>query len=178
MSRALIALVLVVLMVGAGRAGGQYAPDGNAHPETKLVDEVEGDVTGVFGTPPARSAMSPAEKHSFAKQIDVGALESLAVFHNGRVKTIGTLAEETVFSLTGKRRYDEPGPPASNGSPEKLKYNPVFTLFDLVIDPGYYADKPLLAADFLPARQAFVEMAFPEDAKARARSDRTNCLSF
>ena len=57
MSRDLIALVLAVITVACvGSARAQYAPDGNAHPETKLVDEVEGDVTGVFGTPPARSA--------------------------------------------------------------------------------------------------------------------------
>ncbi|MCA9272190.1 MAG: cytochrome c biogenesis protein CcsA [Phycisphaerales bacterium] len=178
MSRDLIALVLAVITVACvGSARAQYAPDGNAHPETKLVDEVEGDVTGIFGTPPARSAMSPGEKHAFAQQIDAGVLESLAVFHNGRVKTIGTLAEETVFSLTGKRRYDEPGKPGDNGAPEKLKYSPVFTLFDLVIDPAYYVDKPLLAADFLPARRAFVEMAFPEDAKARERWTKLGRLS-
>ena len=178
MSRVWIALVLAVIgVLGAGGALAQYAPDGNAHPETKLVDEVEGDMTGVFGTPPARSAMSPEQKHAFAQQVNAAALESLAVFHNGRVKTIGTLAEETVFSLTGKRRYDEPGKPGENGVPEKLKYNTVFTLMDLVIDPAYYADKPLIAADFLPARRAFVELAFPEDAKSRERWTKLGRLS-
>lgn len=167
MSRVLIALVFAVL--GVRGALAQYAPEGNAHPEAILVDEVEGDVTGVFGTPSARSAMSPDQKHAFADEVDTSRLHSLGVFHNGRVKTIGTLAEETVLSLTGKRRYDEPGQPAANGAPKKLKYSPVFTLFDLVIDPAYYGDKPLLAVDFLPARRAFLEMAFPEDQAARER---------
>ncbi len=167
MSRALIALVLVVF--GVLSAAAQYAPEGNAHPETQIVGEASGELTNPFGAPAARSTMSPDQKHAFAQSVDVSALGSLAVFHNGRVKTIGTLAEETVSTLAGKRRYDEPGKPAPNGAALKLKYNPVFTLLDLVIDPAYYGDKPLLAMDFLPARRAFLERAFPEDPNARER---------
>ncbi|GAB5497004.1 MAG: hypothetical protein Phyf2KO_20840 [Phycisphaerales bacterium] len=163
------ALVLLISASLALAAHAQQAPAGNAHPDAQLVAEQEGEIVNPFGEPGGHNTVSPDDKHAFAQLVDLSPLRSAAVFHNGRVKTVGTLAEETVFQLTGKRRYDEPGRPASNGKSLKLKYDPVFTLVDLAIDPVYYIDKPLLAVDFLPARRAFVEIAFPEDESARER---------
>lgn len=163
------ALVLLISASFALAAHAQQAPAGNAHPDAQLVAEQEGAIVNPFGAPGGHSTLSPDDKHAFAQLVDLSPLNSAAVFHNGRVKTMGTLAEETVSQLTGKRRYDEPGKPAANGNSLKLKYNPMFTLIDLAIDPVYYIDKPLLAVDFLPARRAFIEIAFPDDESARER---------
>lgn len=175
MTRALLALLVCVACVGLSR--GQYAPEGNAHPEAQLVAEGGGAIVNPFGEPAARSALTPDQKFAFARAVDTSPLEPSAVFHNGRVKTAGTLAEETVFSLTGKRRYDEPGPADEAGKSEKRKFGSVFTLLDLVIDPGYYTDKPLLAVDFLPAREAILELAFPQDEPSRERWKRLGRVS-
>lgn len=167
MTRVLVVLVMTLIVVGIARS--QYGPEGNAHPQARLLAEQEGVTRNPFGEPPHRAALSPEQKHAFAQSLDLSALVRSAVFHNGRVKTIGTLADETVYSLTDKRRYDEPGPTDDKGRVRKLKYSPVFTLLDLAIDPAYYADKPLLGVDFLPARRAFLGLAFPEDEAARER---------
>ena len=92
MTRCVVALVLALVCVGLSH--GQYAPEGNAHPESRLL--TEGEVDNPFGEPMARPTMTPDQKHAFAESVDLSALVSAAVFHNGRVKTIGTLAEETV----------------------------------------------------------------------------------
>lgn len=173
MTRCVVAFVLAV--VCAGVSLGQYGPEGNAHPESRPL--TEGEVANPFGEPAARPTMTPDQKHAFAQSVDLSALVSSAVFHNGRVKTIGTLGEETVRSLTGKARYDEPGPAKGGALPEKLKYDPVFTLFDLAIDPAYYGDKPLLAVDFLPARRAILDLAFPGDAPSIERWTRFGRVS-
>lgn len=165
MTRVIMLLTMFVLSFGAS---AQQGPAGNEHPDQQLVAEEEG-VVNPFGDPERRSTLSPDEKHAFAQKLDLSPLQSAAVFHNGRVKTVGTLAEETIFQLTGKRRYDEPSAPREDGSREKLKYDPLVTLFDLIIDPAYYVDKPLLAMDFLPAREAILERAFPEEESARER---------
>lgn len=175
MNRLLLALTALLLAVTTANA--QYGPEGNAHPESQLLAEQQGPLANPFGDPAPRSAMTPSEKHAFAQAVDLSALTSAAVFHNGRVKTLGTLAEETIFTLTGKRRYDEPGPRDESGRAEKLKYDPLFTLLDLAIDPAYYADKPLLAVDFLPARRAFLDLAFPDDAQAQERWTRLGRIS-
>lgn len=166
MKRTLSLIAMLMLAVGAL---AQNAPAGNAHPESQLLANQEGGFVNPFGNPPAQSSSSPDGKHAFAGQLDLSPIRTAAVFHNGRVKTIGTLARETVFQISGKRKYDEPSAPNEAGKSEKLKYDPVFTLLDLAIDPAYYSDKPLVAVDFLPARQAFLNAAFEDDYKAVER---------
>ncbi|HYE63023.1 MAG TPA: cytochrome c biogenesis protein CcsA [Phycisphaerales bacterium] len=161
----------------ANFAAAQLAPAGNAHPQTRLVGEGEG-ISNPFGASNSDPTKVPTQhqKAEFAAKVDLESLRDLAVLHNGRVKVLDTLARETVFKLTGKRRFVErpaaintasPGP---GGAPtvgqvifEKVKYDPLFTLLDLSIDPQYYVDKPIIGIDYLNLRRELLEAAFPGD---------------
>ncbi|MEL7474118.1 MAG: cytochrome c biogenesis protein CcsA, partial [Planctomycetota bacterium] len=51
-------------------------------------------------------------------------------------------------------------PSDPDAKPDKLRYEPVFTLLDLMIDPGYYAARPLIHINYLPLRQEIIEAEF------------------
>lgn len=162
----------VLLLCCSFPALAQTAPDGNAHPEAQPIAREAAELPSPFGEPlPIGSSPSIAEKHAFASKLDLEPLRSLAVWHDGRVKVLDTLGRETVLKLTGKRRYFDIVPTAGaivdisglpSGAGKKLNYDPVFTLLDLVIDPAYYYDRPLLTVDYLPLRRVFLETAFPK----------------
>ncbi len=127
---------------------------------------------------PLGHASSIAEKHAFASQLNLEPLRALAVWHDGRVKILDTLARETTLKLTGRRNYFDVVPtdgakPDAFGLPigagRKLLYDPLFTLLDLIIDPAYYYEKPILAVDYRPLRQDFLEATFPKDNAAVER---------
>ncbi|MCG3122577.1 MAG: Cytochrome c biogenesis protein CcsA [Phycisphaerales bacterium] len=166
-SLVLIVTATVVSMLLPARATAQTAPAGNEHPQTEAVSHVDGghaDAASPFG-PFDRSGnpISTEKKAEFAAGVDLSPLERIAVFHRGRVKILDTLARETVGTLTGKRRYDDIIPlDGTAASRRKVEYDPMFTLLDLVIDPGYYLDKPLMHVEYLPLRRLVIESAFPE----------------
>ncbi|MEL7485468.1 MAG: hypothetical protein AAFN41_14085, partial [Planctomycetota bacterium] len=135
---------------------------GNEHPETKLVTD-DRVIVHPFGEPVSRSQSTVESKFEFAQQVDLEPLRDLAVFHNGRVKIMDTLANETVQQLTGRDHYFDLGQEVAEGRRPKLKHDAMFTLVDLAIDPAYYVDKPLLTIGYLPLRRAFLETAFPDD---------------
>ena len=88
--------------------------------------------------------------------------------HNGRVKILDTLARETVRAITGRKDYIDIIPSQAEGQKsETYKPDPLFTLLDTIIDPAYYADKPLLHVEYLPLRRALLEEAFPGDERAQ-----------
>lgn len=166
--------------VGAAIAQAQQAPAGNAHPETVLVSDAKSALANPFGEPtgthavpvspgPGRPALPPDEeslaKHAFAKSLDLDPLRGLNVFHDGRVKILDTLARETVRTITGRKAYFDVVRADSGHGYQRLAYDPLFTLLDLVIDPGYYHDRPLVHIEYLPLRRAFVEVAVPMDAR-------------
>lgn len=163
----------LAMMCAARHANGQTAPDGNAHPAAEPIAREAAELPSAFGeAQPIGHSPDISEKHAFASQIDLEPLRSLAVWHDGRVKILDTLARETVLKMTGKKSYfdvvptdgqkvDVSGLPSGAG--KKLAYDPLFTLLDLIIDPAYYYDKPLLAVDYLPLRRVFLEAAFPKD---------------
>ncbi|MBX3388763.1 MAG: cytochrome c biogenesis protein CcsA [Phycisphaeraceae bacterium] len=166
-------IVCAAMACGARTASAQTAPDGNAHPAAEPIAREAAELPSAFGeAKPIGHSPSIADNHAFASKLDLEPLRSLAVWHDGRVKIFDTLARETVLKLTGKRSYfdvvatdgakvDSSGLPSGAG--KKLSYDPIFTLLDLIIDPAYYYDKPLLAVDYLPLRRAFLEAAFPKD---------------
>ena len=39
---------------------------------------------------------------------------------------------------------------------EKIRFDPMFSLFDIMIDPVYYLDRPLIGINYLPLRQAIL----------------------
>ena len=154
----------------ATSAPGQTAPDGNAHPATQLLSQGEG-ISNPFGptnADPAKIAETKA-KADFAAQVDLQPLRGLAVFHNGRVKVLDTLARETVQKLTGRKRYNDyiRGQAASAAEtitkPTAVKYDPLFTLLDLTIDPAYYVQRPIIGIDYLNLRRDLIELQFPGD---------------
>lgn len=152
---------------------GTQAPAGNAHPQSQMVTNT-GDVPP-FGAP-GMTSMDVTAKSEFAKKVDVSGLRTLAVFHDGRLKIVGTLALEVVQKITGRKSYYDLVPldggsetgadskPLPKGSvpAKKFRYDPVFTLFDLIIDPGHYLDKPLVHVEFLPMRKAMLQGVYPE----------------
>jgi cytochrome c-type biogenesis protein CcsB len=167
LAAALHAFVLPPAIAGAQTA--EKAPAGNAHPHPDALAHNEG--SNPFGAAPGESGFDIAEKAAFARQVDLAPLRDLAVFHGGRIKILDTLARESVRGITGRRDYQDfiktpPTPalaPGSGGGKlkvEKIDYDPLFTLLDMMIDPAYYADKPLIHVEYLPVREAFLDEVF------------------
>jgi cytochrome c-type biogenesis protein CcsB len=152
----------------------QTAPEGNAHPPTQALSEAGTDLKSPFGqhnTDPARAA-TVVRKAAFAREVDLRALRDVAVFHNGRVKVLETLADETVRRMTGKSRYVDYIKTPREGAAdhvEEAPFSPLFTMLDVQIDPAFYLDKPLIGVEYLPMRRAYVELAFPDDEATQKR---------
>ncbi len=149
----------VVLGLDAASSRGQTPPAGNAHPQTQLLS-VEENISNPFGPANSDAAKVPTReaKALLAAAVDLDPLRDLAVFHNGRVKILDTLARETVQRMTGRKKY------AERTGESTYKYEPLFTLLDLSIDPAYYADKPIIGIDYLNLRRALIDLAYPDEA--------------
>lgn len=184
------ALAALALGLWAQACLAQYGPAGNEHPEQEILTDEQ--PTTPFGDPGAPRSDVEA-KRDFARAVDLEPLRGVPVFHNGRIKIMDTLARETVRTLTGRERYEDlvlaPGQPAPTGvagsafspardgawryaamRPERMdkhRFDPLFTLLDLAIDPAHYGGRPLIAVDYLPLRRLYLEAAFPEDADRR-----------
>ena len=150
-------LTITVLCAGVW---AQQAPDGNAHPETQVVSKTTDQIVNPFGQPIV-TGLTLEQKAAFANDLDLTPLRSATVFHNGRVKIMSTLADETVSRLTGKNKHFdleiEHNADGSTKSVEKIKFDPMFTLLDIMIDPVYYLDRPLIGINYLPLRRAILD---------------------
>jgi len=142
-------------------------PEGNSHPQSVMLSQA-GSVNP-FGEPSTQS-VHVDEKWAFAQKVDITQLRNLAVFHNGRVKILDTLARETVGDITGRKDYIDFRPSKTGGGGEKLKYDPLFTFLDVVIDPSYYEMRPIISVDYLPAREAFLEFIYNDKQMATVLS--------
>ncbi|MEQ8843538.1 MAG: cytochrome c biogenesis protein CcsA [Phycisphaerales bacterium] len=175
-----IVMASLAAFLPATPALAQYAPAGNEHPTSDASVEEHNHVAP-FGTA-RRLGQTPEQKAAFASAIDLSPLRATAVFHDGRVKILDTLAREKIRALTGRETYEElvlaPGAePLSSeidryakADPErfnKARFDPLFVLLDLSIDPAHYADRPLIAVDYLPVRVYYLEAAYPEDEARR-----------
>jgi cytochrome c-type biogenesis protein CcsB len=159
--------MVACLLLGVAAGGQEVAPDGNAHPSVQMLSGTGSELVNPFGEPAHAGFATPAQKLEFARSLDLEPLRDLAVSHSGRVKILDTLARETVREITGKSRY--PDPVETPGGVELEKYDPLFTLFDLIIDQGYYMDRPLIHVDYLPLRERILEIVYPQDAPLRER---------
>lgn len=165
------AAAALALCFVAAWARAQEAPAGNAHPQDAPLQATL--VANPFGQPVRESPFTVDQKLAFAQSVDLAPLRNLAVYHNGRVKILGTLAEEVVRSIVGRRDYFDLRPNPDGKSAKKLKHDPLFTFFDLLIDPAYYADKPLIHIQYLPLRRAYVDSAFESEAERELWMART-----
>jgi cytochrome c-type biogenesis protein CcsB len=160
---ATISLVLTALL--APLALAQTAPAGNEQPTSRMLSE-PGRKQYAFGTP-VNATMDRAQKKAFARAIDLEPLRDLAVLHDGRVKILDSLARETVGTVCGRKDFIDyihgANSTAQRPDVEAVKYDPLFTLIDLAIDPSWYVDKPLIGVNYLPLRTLFVERAVEGD---------------
>ncbi len=155
-----VAVLCAVLMAAVVvRAQG---PAGNTHPDTQELSAEGGEVTASnpFGEPSAQT-LTIDQKRAFAGAVDVSPLRDLAVFHNGRVKILGTLAQETVGSLMGRKDFMDFKVMADSKA-DRHRYTPLFTLMDVAIDPAYYLDKPLIHVGYLPLREAYLDALYTD----------------
>jgi cytochrome c-type biogenesis protein CcsB len=162
----MFACVAVAVFATAARA--QTAPAGNAHPATEMTSAEGRAQLNPFGAIREKSG-TLEEKEQFAQAVDLDPLRDLAVFHNGRVKILDTLARETVSSLTGKSRFAD-ATPLKDGVRRKVSFDPLFTLLDLMIDPAFYLDRPLVAINYLPLREKILEAQIPGAASGAERT--------
>lgn len=154
-------LAAAVILALACPARAQPGPDGNAHPETHLVGEVSAEVENPFGRAPS-PARTAGEKRAFADQLDLAPLLDLAVYHNGRVKILATLAEESVITMTGRHAHFDLD--RAGDKVEKVRFTPVFTWLDTMIDPGHYLNRPTIGVGYLPLRQQILQRAIEDPA--------------
>lgn len=167
-----LAAMAVLGVLAVERARAQTAPAGNSHPESHMVSEHEHMHVNPFGSPAFPSAFDAPRRRAFAAALDLTALRGVAVSHNGRTKVLDTLARETVGAITGRKRFTEATLDGTKGS-----YDPLFTLLDLMIDPGAYAEQPLLGVNYLPLREAILDAQFGQDRKERERWMRSTRIS-
>ncbi len=158
----LASIVLAVLTL-TPLSPAQTAPSGNSHPQAQMLTD-KGS-SNPFGTAPALSTMSVDQKYAFAKEVDLTPLRDLAVYHSGRIKILDSLARETIADIVGRKDYYDIKP----DSTLRLRYDALFTYLDLIIDPAYYNDKPLIAVTYLPLRTRLIDAAFPGESKADVR---------
>lgn len=141
-------------------AFAQSAPEGNAHPQTQAISESVAEERNPFGEPVPETLDTDA-KRAFADAVDLAPLRDLAVFHNGRVKIIDTLARETIETIMGRRDFVD-FKVREDGQADKKHYDPLFTFVDIVIDPAYYLERPLIHVEYLPLREAFLDRLYPD----------------
>lgn len=169
--RPLLAIVLLTsaILSLALPAHAQTAPAGNSHPQREVL-AASGE-ENPFGNAPAQTTMTVQQKYDFASKINLEPLRDLAVYHAGRVKILDSLARETVSDLTGRKSYYDTQAETSGDKTRYLKrtYDPLFTLIDVIIDPAYYQDKPLIGVGYVPLRQAFLERQYPGEAGKEQR---------
>jgi len=157
-------------------ADAQEGPAGNTHPE-RMVPSDRPAVSPFGNAEPER--VDPGEaarsRANLAASVDLSPLRDLAVFHNGRVKILDTLAREAVETITGRTSFSELVPTGEGDGRDKRSYDPLFTHLDLSIQSSTYAGAPLVHVEYLPLRRAFVNQ-MTEEATERERWMKTTRL--
>lgn len=150
------AAVVCVAFLGGRIGHAQTAPAGNERGQEQVATQA--DLSHPFGDP-RPSTLDTAKKAAFAREVDLRPLRDLAVYHAGRIKILDTLGRETVQTLMGRRNYFDLE--AKHGqATTKVAYDPLFTFLDIIIDPGYYVDRPLIHVEFLPLREEFLSRMY------------------
>lgn len=108
----------------------------------------------------ARAEDAPASQPvaAFADRVNLDRFRLIAVQNEGRLKTMDTLARETMTRITGTAFL--PRPETMAGAAEKL--DPVFAYLDLMLRPEAYRDVRLFYVKKKPVRQALLTAAGSE----------------
>ena len=158
-----VVVILIALLVAVKARGQTPAPAGNAHPQTEVLAR-EG-IANPFGAPPAdETPVQLDAKRALAAAVNLEPLRDLAVGHASRVKILDTLARETIGSLVGRKDYYDVRVD-DRGGETRLRYDPLFTYLDLIIDPTYYQSRPLIHVNYLPLREAILEAGIDDAGK-------------
>lgn len=157
LARLFVVAAIIAALMMAVKARGQTAPAGNDHPHSEMLSSAR--MPNPFGEPARTPAMDTEQKYAFAKRVNIEPLRDLAIQHNNRIKIIDTLAREVMGSMVGRSSYYDLRTGA-DGSALRLRYDPLFTFLDMVIDPMYYVDRPVVAINYLPLRDEFLDRLF------------------
>lgn len=142
-------------------AAPQRGPAGNAHPVESFNEALTNPLDNRQRA--AVPMVTPAQKHDFARKVDLSPLKRLAVMHNSRVAVLDTVARDAIREITGHGYYMDMFKSPGDSSARKLSYDQMFTFIDLMADKDYYFDKPILSVEYLPMRRGLVEAEFPGD---------------
>ena len=164
MTRSFSVLTLIatfVLTLSAASVHAQQAPAGNAHPQAEALRAE--NVTNPFGDA-LKTTVDQTAKKSFAESVDLAPLRDMAVYHNGRIKILGTLASEVVTTIAARKNFFDVVPEQVNGATKwrKVNYDPLFTYLDMVIDPAFYENKALIGVPYHPLRQEILANVWTE----------------
>lgn len=164
MTRPLVLFLALAIGLLTAPLSAQQAPAGNAHPQAEALRAA--NTANPFGDAQKASKTTQAAKKAFAEAVDLAPLRDIAVYHNGRVKIIGTLAGEVVSTIAARRNFFDVVPEQVNGQSKwrRVSYDPLFTYIDIIIDPAFYEDKALIGVPYHPLR---------EDILSRIWTDRT-----
>jgi ABC-type transport system involved in cytochrome c biogenesis permease subunit len=100
-------------------------------------------------------AAEPAPANDFAAAPDLERFRLVAVQHQGRLKTLDTLARETVQEIAGTAFLPRAGGPRGDAA----ALDPVYVYLDLLFRPERYRDARLFYVKKRPVRQALAQAA-------------------
>lgn len=170
-----VVLSLGLVLAAAPSAHGQVAPAGNEHPQTRMLRE--GNIVNPFGEP-SREVIDPLEKLAFQRKLDLNPLRELGLYHEGRVKILDTIARDVVLEIHGRSRMQIAATPPGGAPGEmvQVRYDALFTFLDMIIDPSFYQDRPIIHVNYLPLRERLLEEIY-SDPKQRERMKLVGRLS-
>ncbi len=156
----LFAIIILIGMLATTTTHAQVRSDvdGNAQPNHKPQATIDPQTLAqhIHDSDDTQAVPTDAQHQAFAAQLNLDDLRKLAVFDQGRVKIIDTLAREQINRIYGK-------PAWKNQLLENpVRYDPVFTLFDLVFNKSFYFDKPTIHVEVLPLRRELLADLPPE----------------
>ncbi len=178
MTRPILLTLTVLLGLLTAPLAAQQAPAGNAHPQAEALRAV--NTANPFGEAQKTSQASQASKQAFAEAVDLAPLRDIAVYHNGRVKIMGTLAGEVVSTIAARRKFFDVVPEQVNGQTRwrRVSYDPLFTYLDIIIDPAFYEDKALIGVPYHPLREEILKRIWTERTVAPGEDYKQIILSW
>jgi cytochrome c-type biogenesis protein CcsB len=107
----------------------------------------------------------PAHAETFAEQIDLSPLRTMAVQHNQTMKTLDTFAREAIWQITGHEKLDG--------------QESVYTLLDMSFHPDQFVSRNIIKILNVPLREEFENLDSIDDAeKQRIIKQGTVSLAF